>query len=114
MLTAADLPMQEADDNDLFVKAKSLDRLFVSRDKDFGTLVFLNSVSAPGVIFLRVEPTAVNEVHHELVRLLREQSEQVLRQCYCVVEPPSLSDSAFTHLNLRASVFADGAVQQIR
>jgi len=87
VITAKELGMHEADDVDLLAKAKTLDRLFMSRDKDFGALVFLRAISSPGVIFLRVTPTEVEEVNRELRRLLREQTEEVLKKSYCVVEP---------------------------
>ena len=86
VITAKELSMQEADDVDLLTRAKALKRLLVSRDKDFGTLVFLDAISSLGFIFLRVAPSTVNEVHQELHRLLGEQTEVVLQQSYCVVE----------------------------
>jgi predicted nuclease of predicted toxin-antitoxin system len=86
VVTAKELSMQEADDVDILAHAKTLKRLLVSRDKDFGTLVFLDAVSSPGVIYLRVAPSTVNDVHREFHRLLGEQTEVVLQQSYCVVE----------------------------
>jgi predicted nuclease of predicted toxin-antitoxin system len=86
VVTAKELRMQEADDVDILAHAKALERLLLSRDKDFGTLVFLDAVSSPGVIFLRVAPSTVDDVHRELYRLLDEQTEVILKQSYCVVE----------------------------
>lgn len=87
VVTAKDLGLQQAADEDLLAKAKELDRLFLSRDKDFGALVFLRGAGSSGVIFLRVLPTAVEEVHDELLRLLHERTEAELKTSYCVVEP---------------------------
>jgi predicted nuclease of predicted toxin-antitoxin system len=87
VVTVKDLGMQQAADEDLLAKAKELDRLFLSRDKDFGALVFLRAAGASGVIFLRVTPTTVEEVHNELRRLLNERTEAELKTFYCVVEP---------------------------
>jgi len=85
VVTAKELQMQTADDSDLLAKARALDRIFLSRDKDFGTLVFLHALTSPGVIFLRISPTEVNAVHRVLHRLLHEQSEELLNRSYCVV-----------------------------
>jgi predicted nuclease of predicted toxin-antitoxin system len=87
VVTAKDLGMQRAADEDLLAKAKELDRLFLSRDKDFGALVFLHAAGSSGVIFLRVTPITVEEVHNELHRLLNERTEEELKTLYCVVEP---------------------------
>jgi len=86
VITAKELSMHEAGDADLLSTAKTLDRIFMSRDKDFGALVFLHAVTSPGVIFLRVTPLEVDQVHGELRRLLREQTEGTLKKSYCVVE----------------------------
>src|ERR1041385_3556330 len=85
VVTAKELQMQTADDRDLLAKARALDRIFLSRDKDFGTLVFLHALTSPGVIFLRISPTEVDAVHRVLHRLLHEQSEELLNRSYCVV-----------------------------
>ncbi len=85
VVTAKELQMQAADDSDLLAKSRALDRIFISRDKDFGTLVFLHAVTSPGVIFLRISPMEVLAVHRVLHQLLREQSEELLKRSYCVV-----------------------------
>lgn len=87
VVTAKDLGMQRAADEDLLAKAKEIDRLFLSRDKDFGALVFLCAAESPGIVFLRITPVTVGEVHKELHRLLSRRTEAELKTCYCVVEP---------------------------
>ena len=79
VVTAKELQMQAADDIELLAKAKALDRVFISRDKDFGSLVFLHALTSPGVIFLRISPIEVGAVHRVLHRLLHEQSEELLK-----------------------------------
>jgi len=86
VITAKELGMHEANDVDLLAKAKALDRLFVSRDKDFGALVFFHAETSPGVLFLRMIPSEIEEVHRQLQRLLREQPETVLKESFSVVE----------------------------
>lgn len=87
IVTARELGLHRADDTVLLRKARELDRLFLSRDKDFGTLVFLKAALSRGVIFLRMTPTDFEEVHQQLQRLLRQHPEEELKQRYCVVEP---------------------------
>ena len=78
--------MQRAADKVLLRKARELKRLFLTRDKDFGALVFLQEELSAGVIFLRVPPTMVGEVHQQLRRLLQGHSEEELRGFFCAVE----------------------------
>ena len=87
VVTARELGMHRAEDEALLQKALELDRLFLTRDKDFGALVFLKAALSRGVILLRITPTDFEEVHQRLQRLLREHTEEYLKQCYCVVEP---------------------------
>ena len=87
VVTAKELGMQRATDEVLLKKARELDRLFLTRDKDFGALVFLKAVESSGVILLRVTPMTVDEVHRELQRLLGEHKEEELKRSFCVVEP---------------------------
>ena len=87
LVTAKELGMQRAADEDLLKKAKDLDRRLLTRDKDFGALVFLQKALSTGVIFLRVPPAMIGEVHQELRRLFQEHREEELRNLFCVVEP---------------------------
>lgn len=79
--------MQRATDEDLLKKARETDRRLLTRDKDFGALVFLQKALSTGVIFLRVTPAMAGEVHQELRRLFQEHSERELHDLFCVVEP---------------------------
>ncbi len=87
VLTAKDLGLERASDEILLSKAKEMKRLLVTRDKDFGALVFLREELSTGVILLRITPKTVEDVHRELSRLFREHSEDVLKCLFCVVEP---------------------------
>jgi predicted nuclease of predicted toxin-antitoxin system len=59
--TARDLGMQKASDEDLLDKARALSKIFLTRDKDFGTLTFLKEKISTGIIFLRCSPTNLDE-----------------------------------------------------
>jgi predicted nuclease of predicted toxin-antitoxin system len=87
VLTAAELGMSRASDDDLLREATRQDRVFVTRDKDFGTLVFLQTQLSCGVILLRMSPPTMNECHAELRRVLSAYSDSEIRAYFWVVEP---------------------------
>jgi predicted nuclease of predicted toxin-antitoxin system len=85
--TARDLGMQKASDEDLLDKARARSKIFLTRDKDFGTLTFLKEKISTGIIFLRCSPTNLDAVHQELKRLLSVHDEEALKCYFSVVEP---------------------------
>ena len=87
LLTAKELGLQQASDEDLLKRTQGENRLLITRDKGFGGLVFLNEALATEVILLRMTPMNAKEVHRELHRLLEEHGEDELRNVFCVVEP---------------------------
>jgi predicted nuclease of predicted toxin-antitoxin system len=82
----AQIDLSQADDSDLLEKAQEQDRIFVTRDRDFGGLVFVSGLGA-GVIYLRLLPSTQNAVHQELERVLKIYSEDELKSAFVVVEP---------------------------
>jgi len=86
VVRAADLGLAQADDTQLLKRAHDEGRLFVTRDRDFGALVFVHG-SGPGVIYLRVLPSDQSLVHAELERVLNAYSETDLATSFVVVEP---------------------------
>ena len=86
VVTAKKLGMDRAADEELLLKAKEMDRLFLTRDKDFGALVFLKSEASPGVVLLRVSPVVLYAVHQELERIFAEHKKEELKGLFCVVE----------------------------
>jgi predicted nuclease of predicted toxin-antitoxin system len=86
VLTAADLGMSKAKDFQLLRTAHDQGRIFVTRDRDFGALVFVQA-SGPGVIYLRILPAMVQPVHTELARVLTLYTVQQLQSSFVVVEP---------------------------
>ncbi|MBE0477493.1 DUF5615 family PIN-like protein [Candidatus Aerophobetes bacterium] len=87
VVTAREIGMHRASDRELLKKAKETNRIFITRDKDFGALVFIEKISSSGVILLRGKPMSINEIHKELKRVLREHVETQLHKYFCVVEP---------------------------
>ena len=87
IVTAKELNLHTASDEALLEKAKTTGRLFITRDKDFGMLVFLKKELSSGVICLRITPSTVNEVHSELCKILEKCPEKDFKTSFCVVEP---------------------------
>lgn len=87
VVTVKELGMQQASDESLLKKARETNRVLITRDKDFGALTFLRETLSTGVILLRTAAITVKSVHHELKLLLRERSENELKNLFCVVEP---------------------------
>ena len=87
VITASELHMQQATDVALLQKAKELNRLLITRDKDYGALIFLRDDVKTGVILLRIMPTNIEEVHSRLLKLLKNHSFKELMRNFCVVEP---------------------------
>ena len=84
--TAAGLKMSQANDAALLQTSQADRRIFVSRDKDFGGLVFVGGMGG-GVIFLRILPSTQDAVHDELLRVLNEHTEEQLLAAFVVIEP---------------------------
>lgn len=86
VVPVATIGLSQESDSDLLRTAQAQGRIFVTRDRDFGALVFVQSLGA-GVIYLRILPSSQNAVHGELERVLRSYSEEELISAFVVVEP---------------------------
>jgi predicted nuclease of predicted toxin-antitoxin system len=86
VVRVAELGLARAADEELLVLAQEQGRIFITRDRDFGALVFVNALGA-GVLYLRMLPSTQSAVHHELARVLRLYSQDELRRVFVVVEP---------------------------
>ena len=86
VIPAAQLGLAQADDEVLLRTAQIQERIFMTRDRDFGGLVFLKALGA-GVIYLRVLPATLDIAHKELERVINTYSEDEIRQAFIVVEP---------------------------
>lgn len=84
--TAAQLGLAQAADAVLLGVAQQQGRIFVTRDRDFGGLVFVQG-SGTGVIYLRMSPATQSAVQAEVGRILTLYIEQELQGSFVVVEP---------------------------
>ena len=80
-----DIGMGRSSDFAILKKAKLLSRILVSRDKDFGSLVFLDKELSGGIIFLRINPSEIKDVHSVLKILLEHYQEDDLRYSFCTI-----------------------------
>ena len=84
--TASGRGLARAADAELLTLAGSEGRLLLTRDRDYGGLVFAQSLGA-GVIYLRLLPSTLGAVHAELERVLSIYGEAELLGSLVVVEP---------------------------
>ena len=82
----ADLGLSRAADSVLLKEAQRQKRIFITRDRDFGNLVFVKGLET-GVIYLRMLPSTKDAIHTELGRVLSTYSEDELRDAFIVIEP---------------------------
>jgi len=86
VVTASHMGLAQAEDADLLRIAHQDGRIHITRDRDFGGLVFLRG-GGGGVIYLRMLPSTLNAVHSELERVLSIYAEQELQGFFVVIEP---------------------------
>ena len=86
VIPCSELGFSQAADETILSKAKEMSRILVTRDRDYGTLVFAKQIVA-GVIYLRILPSTLAAVHSELTRVLSVYSEEELLRAFVVVEP---------------------------
>jgi len=82
----AQIGLSQASDEELLGIAQKQNRILVTRDRDYGSLVFVKSLGS-GVIYLRMSPSTQDIVHEELKRVLKIYSEHELAKMFVVVEP---------------------------
>jgi len=85
VIRVAEIGFSTASDQENLGKASELGRIFVTRDRDYGNLVFVRQIRS-GVIYLRVLPANIDEVHAELGRVLEMYDHNTLSAAFVVVE----------------------------
>jgi predicted nuclease of predicted toxin-antitoxin system len=86
VVTAAELNLSRSPDKGLLMRAADEKRLFVTRDKDFGGLVFVERLGK-GVLYLRISPETLAATHEEFRRVLSTYTQAELAVAFVVVEP---------------------------
>ena len=85
-IVVSTLGLARATDIELLQKSHEMGRIFVTRDRDFGNLVFIQNFGA-GIRYLRMQPSNQEAVHLELQRVLDAHSEDELMRACVVIEP---------------------------
>lgn len=85
VLTVSQLGLSRAPDTEVLSTAQSQGRILITRDRDYGNLVFVQSLGA-GVIYLRILPSTAKAVHRELLRVVEKYSAEELSRAFVVVE----------------------------
>jgi predicted nuclease of predicted toxin-antitoxin system len=85
VVSVSQLGLSQANDETLLRLAQEQGRIFVTRDRDFGNLVFVKVIET-GVLYLRMTPATQNKVLDELERVLNKYSEQELLKSFVVIE----------------------------
>ena len=85
VLPVAQIGLARASDEELLQVAQKEKRLLVTRDRDYGHLVFVKGICS-GVLYLRMLPATQDAVHGELERVLKTYTEQDLRRMFVVIE----------------------------
>lgn len=86
VLPVAQIGLAQGTDTEVLRMAAEQNRILVTRDRDFGALVFAENLQT-GVIYLRISPSTLRSVHRELERLLQAHTEEQLAKAFVVVEP---------------------------
>ena len=87
VIPVKEVGLEQTSDRLLLRKARELDRIFITRDKDFGSLVFLEKELSCGVILLRGKSSEIKSLHNELRIIFKNHTDEELKKNYCVVEP---------------------------
>jgi len=80
------LGLSRAGDEEILRAAQEQNRILVTRDRDFGNLVFVKALGS-GVLYLRILPRTLNAVHSQLETVLNTYSAAELARAFVVVGP---------------------------
>jgi len=86
VIPVAQVGLARATDSQLLRFANEQRRIFMTRDRDFGGLVFVQNLGGGG-IYLRILPSTQDSVHLELARVLTLYTERELGEAFIVIEP---------------------------
>lgn len=85
VVRVADIGLAKASDEMLLEIAHQRNRIMITRDRDYGNLVFVKGKSA-GVLYLRIIPSTQNAIHDELERVLKLYAEDDIMNAFIVIE----------------------------
>ena len=86
VIPVAQLGLSQAEDEELLKVAQEQNRIFVTRDRDFGHLVFVKGLGA-GVLYLRMLPSTQKATHSELKKVIETYDQEELSKSFLTIEP---------------------------
>lgn len=86
VVTAAERGLSRMADAHPLAVAGTEGRVLITRDRDYGALVFTEALGS-GVVYLRMLPSTVQAVHAELGRVVTRYTASELLGAFVVVEP---------------------------
>lgn len=86
VVEVAQIGLAQAKDEEILRAAQAQNRIVVTRDRDYGNLVFVKALGA-GVLYLRALPSTLDAVHAQLSRVLHIHAEDDLARAFVVIEP---------------------------
>ena len=85
VVAVASIGLSQASDEEILQAAQDRNRILVTRDRDFGNLVFVRALGS-GVLYLRILPSSLNAVHAQLETILTTYTEEELGRAFVVVD----------------------------
>ncbi len=85
VIRVTEIGLAQASDEELLLRAKELGRILVTRDKDFGHLVFVKNIKTP-VILLKIFPGNLERVHNILKLALEQTNSIIVNSSFIVIE----------------------------
>lgn len=86
VVTAKDVGLSEASDENILIYSRENNLVLITRDKDFGSLVFFHKHDTSGVILLRIDPVTIKSTHEELLNFLTKHKDLNMNNRFCVIE----------------------------
>ena len=86
VVLAAQLGLSQASDEIILKTAQEQNRILVTRDRDYGNLVFVRGLGS-GVIYLRMLPATAKTLHENLAQAIQRHSEAEFMGAFVVIEP---------------------------
>ena len=88
VVRVAEIGLAQAEDEELLKTAHEHDRIFVTRDRDYGNLVFVKGMNG-GILYLRMLPDTQSLVHAEIENVLQTYTEDELKTAFVVIAASS-------------------------
>ncbi len=86
VIRVRELGLEKSSDREILKEALNRSRMIITRDKDFGSLIFFSGLECPGIILLRQRPDNINKVHDNLLNLFKENTSEKLQCSFVTVE----------------------------